>query len=100
MTKRITQENTFSGYEFLAATPSFDNIEIYPPFANLASIYFRHKGLEITYLQSGSIKIGFAKMNLDERRSLSKEIKVFFKEARQKVISEFLIYKKNGISYL
>ncbi|MBU3015150.1 hypothetical protein KO488_10305 [Poseidonibacter lekithochrous] len=55
MTKKISVDNTFVGFELLPAKPSFNNIEIYHPFASLASIYFLNKDLDITYLKSGSI---------------------------------------------
>lgn len=100
MTKRITIDNTFAGFELLPAEPSFNSIEIYHPFANLASVYFSHKGLDIIYLKSGSIKISFDRMNKEERKFLANELKIFFKESKQRIIQDFLIYKKHGISYL
>ena len=100
MTKKISVDNTFVGFELLPAKPSFNNIEIYHPFASLASIYFLNKDLDITYLKSGSIKISFDKMNIKERKNLADELKAFFKESRQKIIQDFLIYKKHGIIYL
>ena len=100
MTKRISTENTFVGYEFLPAKPAFNTIEIYHPFADLANEYFSNKGLKITSLKSGSIIISFEHMSIEEKIEFSNEIKKIFKESRQKIIKDFLIYKKNGISYL
>ena len=100
MTKRISTENTFVGFEFLPAKPAFNSIKIYHPFADLANEYFSNKGLTITATKSDSIMISFEHMNIAEKIELSNEIKKFFKESRQKIIKDFLIYKKNGISYL
>jgi hypothetical protein len=100
MTKRIIVDNTFVGFGLLPAKPSSNSIEIYHPFANLASIYFAHRGLDISYLKSGSIKITFDRMSIEERKVLANELKIFFKESRQEIIQDFLIYKKHGISYL
>lgn len=100
MTKKISKENSFVGFEFLPAKSAFNSIEIYYPFANLANEYFSNIGLEITSLKSGSIMISYEHMSIEEKIELSNDIKMFFKESRQKVIKDFLIYKKNGISYL
>lgn len=100
MTKRITEVNTFVGFEFLPAKPSFNSIEIYHPFASLANEYFSNKGLNISSIKSDSIMISFEHMSIEEKVELSIEIKQFLKNSRQKVIKDFLIYKKNGINYL
>ena len=100
MKKKDSKENTFIGFEFLPAMPSTNSIEIYHPFANLANEYFSNKGLDITCLKSGSIIISYANIGIEERKILANEIKDFFKISRQKVIKDFLIFKKNGISYL
>ena len=93
-------DNTFSGFELLPAEPLFNSIEIYHPFADLANYSWLSKGLNISYLESGSIKISFDKMSIKERKSLANELKIFFKESKQRIIQDFLIYKKHGISYL
>ena len=99
MTKRTFEKNTFTGFEFLPAEPTFNSIEIFHPFANLAKEYFSNKGYDITSLQSGSIKILFESLSKKEKMKLANEIRIFLKGSRQKVINDFLIYK-NGISCL
>lgn len=100
MTKRISIDETFTGFEYLPARPSINSVEIYHPFADLANKHFSNKGLDICYLESGSINISFDKMSIEERKVLADELKIFFKESRKRIIQDFLIYKKNGINYL
>lgn len=99
MTQRSFEKDTFAGFEFLPAEPTFNSIEIFHPFANLANEYFSSKGYDIITLQSGSIKISFEDLSKKEKMKLSSEIKKFLKDSRQEVIKDFLIYK-NGISCL
>ncbi len=99
MTQRTFEKDTFVGFEFLPAEPTFNSIEIFHPFANLANKYFSSKGYNIITLQSGSIKISFEDLNKKEKMKLSEEIRKFLKDSRQEVINDFLIYK-NGISCL
>ncbi|QKJ22006.1 hypothetical protein [Poseidonibacter lekithochrous] len=99
MTQRTFEKDTFVGFEFLPAEPTFNSIEIFHPFANLANKYFSSKGYNIITLQSGSIKISFEDLNKKEKMKLSNEIRKFLKDSRQEVINDFLIYK-NGISCL
>jgi len=94
MSKKTSEENSFTGFEFLPAKPISYNIEIYHPFASLANEYFSNKGFDITLLECGSIKISFENLSKKEKIELSKEIKDFLKSSRQKVIKDFLIYKK------
>ncbi len=94
MSESIYEENSFSGFEFLPAEQISYNIIIYHPFASLANEYFSNKGFDITPLECGSIKISFENLSKKEKRELSVEIKDFLKSSRQKVIKDFLIYKK------
>lgn len=89
-----------SGFEFLPANPTYDNIEIYSPFAKLADEHFLNRGLNIRYLENESILISFDKMDLNTKKQLLKEIKYFLKQSRQKIINNFLIYKGNKMNYL
>jgi len=99
MTQRTFEKDTFVGFDFLPAEPTFNSIEIFHPFANLAKEYFSSKGYDIITLQSGSIKISFEDLSKKEKIKLSNEIRKFLKDSRQEVINDFLIYK-NGISCL
>lgn len=94
MTKRICDENNFSGFEFLAAEPISNSIKIYHPFSTLANEYFSNKGFDITVLESDSIEISFENLTKEEKIALVEEVKDFLKSSRQKVIKDFLIYKK------
>ena len=94
MSKRILEENSFVGFEFLPAEPISNSIKIYHPFASLANEYFSNKGFDVTALECGSIKISFENLTKKEKIELSEEIKDFLKRSRQKVIKDFLIYKK------
>ena len=94
MTKKISKENYFVGFEFLPAEPISNSIKIYHPFTSLANEYFSNKGFDITTLECGSIKISFENLTKKEKIELAKEIKHFLKSSRQKVIEDFLIYKK------
>lgn len=100
MKKSIKKNNYFNGFEFLPAKANLDYIEIYHPFDKLAKDYFNKKGLTIAFEKSNSIIISYENMTIEEKIKLSSEIKLFLKSSRQKVISSFLIYSKNGISYL
>jgi len=94
MLDRISEENSFTGFEFFPAEPISNSIKIYHPFASLANNYFSNKGYDITPLECDSIKISLENLSKKEKRELAEEIKVFLKKSRQKVIKDFLIYKK------
>jgi len=94
MSKSISDENSFAGFEFLPAKPISYSIEIYHPFASLAKEYFSNKGFDITLLECGSIQISFENLSKKEKTELSEEIKDFLKSSRQQIIKDFLIYKK------
>lgn len=94
------QETVISGFEFLPAETYNNSIEVYPPFAQLANKHFANRALDINILESGSIKISFDNMDLEERNRFLKELKSFLKSSRREIIDNLLIYKKNGISYL
>ncbi len=94
MTKHICKENSFVGFEFLAAEPISNSIKIYHPFATLANEHFSNKGFDISSLECGSIQISFENLTKEEKIALSEEVKDFLKRSRQKVIKDFLIYKK------
>lgn len=94
MVKRISEEKSFQGFEFLPAEQISNSIKIYHPFASLAKEYFSNKGFDITLLECGSIQITFENLTNKEKIELAEEIKDFLKTSRQKVIKDFLIYKK------
>lgn len=89
-----------SGFEFIPACATTNNIEIYAPFAKIASEYFANQDLDITSIETGSILISFDKMDINTKNELLKEIKTFLKKSRQQIIDNFLIYKGNKHSYL
>ena len=94
MINNISEENIFAGFEFLAAEPISKSIKIYHPFASLANRYFSNKGYDITPLECGSVAISFENLTKEEKIELSKAIKDFLKNSREKVIKDFLMYKK------
>lgn len=98
--KKSYQETVISGFEFLPAVTYNNSIEVYPPFAELVNNHFTNRDLDINILESGSIKITFDNIDLKTRNKFLKELKSFLKNSRREVIDNFLIYKKNGISYL
>lgn len=98
--KENSQKTMVPGFDFLPADTYTNNIEIYPPFAKLANIYFANRGLEISSLESGSINISFKEIDNEKKQLLLNEIRVFLKKSRKHVIQNFLIYKDTGITYL
>ncbi len=94
MSERISEENSFIGFEFFPAEPLSTSIKIYHPFGSLANNYFLNKGYNITPLECGSIEISLENLSKKEKTELAEKIKVFLKRSRQKVIKDFLIYKK------
>jgi hypothetical protein len=66
----------------------------------LAYEYFIERRVNILKVESDKIKISFKNMNENERNSLLKEIKIFIKNYRQKIIDDFLIYNGKIHSYL
>lgn len=98
--RKMNTLTSTSGFEFLPASTTRNNIEIYAPFAKIASEYFANKNLDITSIETGSILISFEKMDINTKDDLLREIKSFLKKSRQEIINNFLIYKGNGISYL
>jgi hypothetical protein len=95
MTKS-NEQTVISGFEFLPALTYNNSIEIFPPFSQLANKHFFNRGLNITILESGSIKINFDNMNLEKRNIFLKDIKSFLKSSRREIIDNFLIYKNKG----
>jgi hypothetical protein len=95
-----TQNAIISRFGFLPALPTYDNIEIQYPFATLAANHFKYRDLDMTFLESGTLKISYNKMNFDEKRIFLEEIRTFLKGSRQEVIDNFLIYKNKGINFL
>ncbi|KAB7888867.1 hypothetical protein [Poseidonibacter ostreae] len=94
------KENTYSGFEFLPVETSNNSIQIYHPFAELAYNHFSNRGLNITCLESGSTKISFNGIDLDIKKEILEDLKVFLKKSRKEVIDNFLIYKFKGRNYL
>jgi len=94
MSEKKSEENSFVGFEFFPAEPISNSIKIYHPFASMANTYFSNKGYDITPLECDSIKISLENLNKEKKIELAEEIKVFLKKSRQKVIKDFLIYKK------
>lgn len=87
-------------FKFLPTECKHDFIVIYPPFSLLAYEYFIERRVNILKVESDKIKISFKNMNENERNSLLKEIKIFIKNYRQKIIDDFLIYNGKIHSYL
>ena len=93
---KSNQQILISGFEFLPAQTYNNSIEIFPPFSQLAKEHFSNRGLDISILESGSIKINFDNMNLEKRNIFLKELKSFLKNSRREIIDNFLIYNNKG----
>ncbi|MGA1932247.1 hypothetical protein ACH5BF_05940 [Arcobacter sp. YIC-464] len=94
MIKKASEEKSFTDSKFLSEKSIFNGIEIYHPFSKLAKEYFTKRGFNIISLESGSIKILFSNLTKEEKKNLLKEIKVFFKCTKQRVISDCLLFEK------
>lgn len=86
-------KTNISGFEFLPADASSNSIEVYPPFASLAKKHYSNKRLDISCLESGSIRISFDNMSEETKKALLCDIRTFLKDSRREVIDKFLIYK-------
>ena len=93
-------KNEMPRFEFLPAKTSKNSIEIHSPFSKIACKHFANRDLDISCLESGAIRISFEKMDMDSKRVLLEDVRVFLKKSRQEVIDNLLIYKSNSISYL
>lgn len=96
----IIENNSFSGFEFLPVEISDNSIIIYSPFSKLTYKSFSNRGLNISFLETGSIEISFEGISSFERKVLLIELKEFIKKARREVIEKFTMNNKLGISYL
>ena len=78
------KETNFSGFEFLPAVTSGNSIEIFHPFAKLASEYFSNRDLTISYLETGSIMISLDDIDFNTKNILLNELKSFLKNQDDK----------------
>lgn len=95
-----TQNTIISRFGFLPALLSQNSIEIYHPFSTLVASHLQNRNLKMSYIESGSIKISYDKMNVEEKEFLLEELRILLEDSRREVIDDFLIYKNKGIKFL